>query len=90
MWESWSVWMIAALVLAFVEVLAPGFVFLGFAIGAALMALFYWLGAPFITLSLPMALLAFALVSLAAWVALRQVLGVRKGQVKVWDRDIND
>jgi hypothetical protein len=38
------------------------------------------------------ALLAFifAVVSMAAWYAMRVLFGVRKGQVKVWDKDIND
>ena len=35
----WWIWLAAALVLAILEVLAPGFIFLGFAIGAAFMAL---------------------------------------------------
>jgi hypothetical protein len=25
-----------------------------------------------------------------AWLVLRRVVGVREGQVKLWDRDIND
>jgi hypothetical protein len=29
-------------------------------------------------------------VSVVAWLVLRRVVGVREGQVKVWDRDIND
>jgi hypothetical protein len=32
----------------------------------------------------------FALFSLIACVILRQIFGVRRGQVKIWDRDIND
>lgn len=90
MWESWPVWMIAALALAFAEVLLPSFIFLGFAIGAAVMGLIYLMGASFVALSLPMAMLTFALVSLVAWLLLRRILGVRQGQVKVFDRDIND
>ena len=30
------------------------------------------------------------LVMLLAWLVLRRVVGVREGQVKIWDRDIND
>ena len=40
--------------------------------------------------SLPMLLLLFSVFSLLAWLVFRRVLGVRSGQVKVWDRDINE
>jgi hypothetical protein len=43
-----------------------------------------------LTGSLPFLLLVFGVISLAGWFGLRQVFGVRKGQVKIWDRDIND
>ena len=36
MWTVWWVWMVAGLVLGVLEILAPGFIFLGFAIGALL------------------------------------------------------
>lgn len=90
MWTSWIFWMIAAVALAILEVVAPSFIFLGFAIGAALMGVLYLLAASLMPLGLPMAALVFAVLSLIAWIALRRVLGVRKGQVKIWDRDIND
>ena len=35
-------------------------------------------------------LLTFAVMSLIAWLALRRILGVRQGQVKTFDSDIND
>ena len=35
-------------------------------------------------------LLIFAVVSVLAWLVLRRMMGVREGQVKIWDRDIND
>ncbi len=35
-------------------------------------------------------ILIFGMVSLAGWFVLRQLFGVRRGQVKIWDRDIND
>ena len=35
-------------------------------------------------------ILIFAVVSLIAWFVLRKTMGVRRGQVKVWDKDIND
>ncbi len=90
MWTSWVFWMIAAVGLAILEVVAPAFIFLGFAIGAALVGLILLIGGSAVSLSLPMTLLVFAVVSLISWIALRQLLGVRRGQVKVWDKDIND
>jgi hypothetical protein len=38
----------------------------------------------------PALVLIFAVVSVVAWLVLRRMVGVRDGQVKVWDRDIND
>ena len=90
MWTAWVFWMIAAVGLAILEVFAPSFIFLGFAIGAALVGLILLIGGSAISLSLPMTFLVFAVVSLISWIALRQLLGVRRGQVKVWDEDIND
>lgn len=90
MWTSWVLWMIAAVALAILEVFAPSFIFLGFAIGAAVMGLILLVGGSVLSLSLPMTFLVFAVVSLLSWIALRQLLGVRKGQVKVWEKDIND
>ena len=34
--------------------------------------------------------LVFAIASLGAWFAMRRLFGTRIGQVKIWDRDIND
>ena len=92
-WQEWWVWMAAALVLGILETLAPGFIMLGFAIGAAVVALVFLVGGPLAAWlggSLALTLLVFALLSLAAWLVLRQVVGVRKGQTRIWDRDINE
>ena len=40
--------------------------------------------------SLPLLALIFAVISVVAWLALRRSMGIREGQVKIWDRDIND
>ena len=90
MWSVWWVWMVAALALAFIEVLAPAQIFLGFAIGAAVTGLGLLIGVPAMTASLPLTLVVFAVASLVAWIVVRKVVGVRPGQVKVWDRDINE
>lgn len=85
---TWWVWLAAALVLVIAEVLVPGFVFLGFAIGAALVGL-AMLG-PLAWLSPALIVLIFAALSLAAWLVLRRLFALPRGQVKRFDRDIND
>lgn len=87
-WQEWWVWLIASAVLGILEVFLPGFILLGFAIGAATTGILLWFG--ILGASFGWLLLVFALASLAAWIALRNLVGVREGQVKVWDRDINE
>lgn len=84
----WWVWLCAAMVLAMLEIAAPAFIFLGFAIGAAVTA-------PIVAvmgtaLSLTGTLLIFAVLSLIAWLVLQRVFALKKGQVKTFDGDIND
>lgn len=87
-WTIWWVWVLAGVALALLEVLVPGFVFLGFAIGAALTGLALGIGlAPG---NAALLALVFALLSLAAWVILRRAMGVGRGQVKLWKDDINE
>ncbi|KIC19697.1 MULTISPECIES: NfeD family protein [unclassified Leisingera] len=86
-WALWWVWGAGALALAILEVLAPGFVFLGFAIGAAVVSLLLLAGAGF---GLPPLLLIFAVLSLAAWLVMRKFFALPKGQVKTFNHDIND
>ncbi|WP_299048556.1 hypothetical protein [uncultured Tateyamaria sp.] len=91
LWSIWWVWIVAALVLAMIEVFVPAFVFLGMAIGAVVVGVALGFGAlGWIGAGLPALLLLFAVSSVVAAVALRNVIGVRRGQVKIWDRDIND
>ena len=52
-WSLWWVWMVGALVLAILEVLAPAQIFLGFAIGAAGVGLALLVGIPGLSGSLP-------------------------------------
>ena len=88
MLSVWWLWGAAALVLGLLEVLVPGFVFLGFAIGAFLVAMLLLnLG---LVLSLPLLLLIFAALSLVAWLILRQVFALPRGQVKRFHDDVND
>lgn len=85
---TWWVWLAAALALGILEMLLPGFIFLGFAIGAGIVGLA--LLGPLASLSVPAILLIFAVVSLVAWLALRRYFALPKGQVKTFDHDIND
>jgi len=88
MWAIWWVWIVAGFALGVLEIILPGYIFVGFAIGAVVVGA--GLGLSVLGGSLPLLLLVFAVVSLVAWVLLRRTLGVRSGQVKLWDRDIND
>ena len=86
-WTVWWVWVVFGVALAVLEVLVPGFVFLGFAISAVMVGVLVAVG--LIGGNVPVLVLVFAVLALAACVVLRRVVGVTKGQVKVWDKDIN-
>lgn len=85
---TWWVWIVAGFALGVLEVLAPAFIFLGFAIGAVLTGVV--VGTGLLGANIALILFIFAIVSLLSWLVLRRVVGVRPGQVKLWDRDIND
>jgi membrane protein implicated in regulation of membrane protease activity len=80
--------MSGALILATLEVLVPGYIFLGFAIGAGVMGLLILLGVS--ATGLALTLVIFASLSLVSYLVMRKVFGLRTGQVKIWDTDIND
>jgi membrane protein implicated in regulation of membrane protease activity len=88
LWSLWWVWLAAALALGIIELLAPGFIFLGFAIGA--LAVSMLLLNTGLSLGLPLLLLLFAALSLTAWLILRRFFALPKGQVKRFEDDIND
>lgn len=94
MFSVWWAWIAAGLVIGILEVLIPGyFLFVGFAIGALLTGIWMGLGLPgadWIAASPGNGLTVFAVASLIAWLVLRQVVGVRGGQIKRIDHDIND
>jgi inner membrane protein len=82
----WWVWLSLALILGVVEVLLPGNIFLGFALGALAMVA--------VVLALPMASVAllaavFAGLSLAAWVLLHFVFRRQSSGARIVRRDIN-
>lgn len=87
LWDIWWVWIVAGFALGILEIFVPGFIFVGFAIGAVLTGALIGLG---LEAGLPVLILIFALLSLAAWIVMRRLVGRWHGQVKIWDRDIND
>ncbi|WP_299559532.1 hypothetical protein [uncultured Sulfitobacter sp.] len=83
----WWIWLAAALVLALVELVLPGSIFLGFALGALAMAGIVALFA----LTNTAALVAlFAGLSLFAWIILRFVFKRQSSGARIVTRDIND
>ncbi|MGO4852054.1 NfeD family protein [Phaeovulum sp. W22_SRMD_FR3] len=87
-WQAAWVWIAGGVALGVVEMLLPGFVFLGFALGAVAVGLLIWAGV--LGGSWPLMVLVMAVVALVAWIVLRRLVGVRPGQVKIWKKDIND
>lgn len=91
-WQQWWVWSVAGLFLGIVEVALPGYIFLGFAVGAELVALALlvsgMLGMGTATIA-PL-LLLFSIGSLVGWYILRKIFGVHQTPVKIWEKDIND
>jgi membrane protein implicated in regulation of membrane protease activity len=85
---EWWVWMAAGFVLAIIEVIIPGYIFAGFAVAAVLVGGLIWLG--LLGGSLPGTLVVLAVVSLGSWALLRFLFGKNLGEVKRWDRDINE
>lgn len=83
----WWVWVAAGLILAIAETLLPGFILLGFAIGAAITGILVYLG---LSLSPAPLLLLFAILSLATWIVLKRSFSLKTGSVKKFDHDIND
>ena len=84
----WWVWIVIGFGLGVLEVLAPGYIFLGFAAGAVATGILVGIG--ILGSTLPVTLMVFALASLAAWYATRKLMGKQAGKVKIWHRDIND
>ena len=86
LWQLWWVWLAAALALGILEIMVPGFIFLGFAIGAAVVALLVLMP---VTIGLPALLAIFAIASLIAWIVLRKVFRPTDDQTRIIHEDIN-
>lgn len=83
----WWVWLCAALALGVVELLLPGSIFLGFALGALAMALVVAIFAP---ANVAVLLALFAMLSLVAWIGLRLVFRRQSSGSRIVTRDINE
>ncbi|MEZ5686482.1 MAG: hypothetical protein R3D78_11580 [Paracoccaceae bacterium] len=88
LWQEPWVWIVAGVALAGLEMLLPGFILLGFAVGAVVVGVLIWAG--LLGGSLAPMLFVFAVFSLIAWIGLRRFVGVQSSQTKVWDTDINE
>lgn len=88
LWDQWWLWVVLGFGLATLEVFIPGYIFLGCAAGAIAMGGLIALGVG--TLGLGFVVFLFAILSLVAWFAMRQIFGKSLSSTKVWDRDIND
>lgn len=83
----WWVWMALAVLLALAEVLIPGFIFLGFAIGAVVMS---GVVLVFPSLGIPWLIAVFAIMSLLGWVLLRFAFKKQSSGARIVTHDIND
>ncbi len=88
LWSVWWIWLCLAIVLGVLEILAPGYIFLGFAVAALLVSLILLGFGPLFPL--PALILLFAVLSLISWLILRKLFAARSGQVRKFDHDIND
>ncbi len=86
--NEWWFWVAGGFVLAALEILIPGYVLLGLAVGAVLTGGLVWLGV--LGASLSFMVLVWALVSLVAWTVLRRAFGMARDQVKIVRHDINE
>ncbi len=89
LFHTWWAWLAFAAVLGILELFAPGFIFVGFAIGAAVVGIALAMGIGFGG-NLAWMALVFAVVSLVAWFACYKTFGGRGRQVQTFEEDINE
>lgn len=89
LWQVWWIWIAAAIGLGVLEMLAPAFVLLGFAIGAFIVGVGLATGV-LGSFGLAALMAMFAMLSLIAWVALRQSFKKPGDDPKTFDYDVND
>jgi membrane protein implicated in regulation of membrane protease activity len=87
----WWIWIGVAFFLGIVEILLPSFFFLGFSLGALVIAGLTGLAPSLVADLAPEALLTlFAGLSLAVWLLLRFVFRRQSSGSKIFTKDIND
>ena len=86
LWHLWWVWLAVAVALTILETVTSGFVFLGFAFGAAVMTIVVLTPAK---LGLAASLAIFALLSLICWLVLRRLFRAPDDQTRIIREDIN-
>lgn len=94
MFATWWVWALIALILGVLEIVAPTYILLGFAIGAGLVALGLVAGLLGVLAASAYGgawlAVTFAVLSLMAWLGLRAVFGKPGGGARTFDKDVND
>jgi inner membrane protein len=88
-----AVWLIAAAVIAAIEMLLAGFEFVGLSIGAALTGLLLFVaGGPIAAspYSEGVILVFLGCASLASWILIRRLVGRRRGQETIIRKDVNE
>lgn len=91
-WLSiWWVWIGIALIVAIVELLLPGFIFLGIALGALILGILQLiLPDTFGALSFNETMALFAGLSLVSWLVLKRAFRNQSSGKTVFTKDIND
>lgn len=87
LWASGWTWLIGAGVLGIAETLLPGFILLGFGLGALVVSVLLFLG---LIGTLPVVLLVWAVASGLAWGLLKRLFTRPGSRPKIWRTDIND
>ncbi|WP_231565672.1 pectate lyase [Paracoccus sanguinis] len=87
-WTNGWLWIIAALLLALIEMILPGYVFLGLAAAVGVMGVVLLAG--LWDWGLPAALVVTAVLSGVAWFGFSRMAGVDRSRTRIWHRDIND
>ncbi len=87
----WWAWLSVSLVLGIIEILAPGFIFLGFALGALAMSVIVGLAPALLDgLSMPALLALFAALSLLSWIGLKVTFKRQTSTAQTFTDDVND
>lgn len=87
-WLNGWLWIVAALILAALELFLPGWVFMGLAASVGLMGVLLLTGVW--GAGLPLTLVVTAVMSGLIWLLFRRLWPGSRGDRRIWDRDINE